>query len=39
MEVMALEVQLPETAIQTTTARRYCSSSTDSMIIDNGLPV
>jgi hypothetical protein len=39
MEVMALEVQLPETTIQTTTARRYCSSSTDSMIIDNGLPV
>jgi len=34
MEVMALEVQLPETAIQTTTARRYCSSSTDSMIMD-----
>ena len=39
MEVVALEVQLPEIAIQTTTARRYCSSSTDSMIIDNGLPV
>jgi len=34
MEVMALEVQLPETAIQTTTARRYCSSSTDNMIMD-----
>ena len=39
MEVMALEVQLPETAIQTTIARRYCSSSTNSMIIDNRLPV
>ena len=34
MEVMALEVQLPETAIQTTTVRRYCSSSTDSMVMD-----
>ena len=34
MEVMALEVQLPETAIQTTTARRYCSSSTDGMIMN-----
>jgi len=39
MEVMPLEVELLETAIQTTTARRYCSSSYDSMIIDNGLPV
>ena len=39
MEVMTLEVQLPKTTLQTTTARRYCSSSTDSMIIDNGLPV
>ena len=36
MEVMPLEVELPEIAIQTTTARRYCSSSFDSMIIDNG---
>ena len=34
MEVMTLEVQLPKTTIQTTTARRYCSSSTDSMIMD-----
>jgi len=39
IEVMPLEVELLETAIQTTTARRYCSSSYDSMIIDNGLPV
>ena len=39
MEVMALEVVVPESAIQATTARRYCSSSTPSEVHVYGFPV